>query len=593
MEFKKRGKNCHKTKGTAPLRLHPVQSRDDDICLVSISAPGDNVQISSTNNGPANAGVASRRLISCIAIAAVLAVAATAAKADDSVTIQEIKELKAQLRALEKRVDKQAKTTQEVVRQQAAYAGPQGPYEPPQPWDKKIHLNGITLTPGGFIAAEGVWRSRATIGDFSPQFGALPAYNNIPAHTNELRGTARQSRVSLLAEGYVNPDTLVSGYGEFDFLGAGVTPNSNESNSYQPRVRHLYATVDWNDIGLHLLAGQTWSLATMNNKGITPRNEDVPLTIDAQYVAGFVWTRQPQVRLTKNFGNEIWFAASAEMPQTPGCTNAVAVAGAVVNCNSAPSGGSGALNTGTTYSFNHVPDVIAKAAWEPTIADRKIHVEAFGMYTDLYDYVTTAAAGVHNDTTGWGAGGGVIVPVMPKLVDLQGSAVIGRGIGRYGTSGLTEVSINPNGSLNPIPEIMFLGGAVVHATPQLDIYAYGGMERILNADFTGVANTGLYNPATANNSGCFTPGSANCTAPTEATLEGTIGFWDKVYEGAFGSLRFGLQYVYAEKQIFQGNANVASASLGSPWFNDQMVYASMRYYPFDAPPPAPAVVSKY
>ncbi len=60
--------------------------------------------------------------------------------------------------------------------------------------------------------------------------------------------------------------------------------------------------------------------------------------------------------------------------------------------------------------------------------------------------------------------------------------MIGRGIGRYGSGQLADATFNPNGSLDPLPEIMFLGGATIHATPQLDIYAYGGEERILNAD---------------------------------------------------------------------------------------------------------------
>jgi hypothetical protein len=571
------------------------------------------VQISSTNNGPANAGVASRRLISCIALAAVLAVTATAAKADDSVSIQEIKALKARLNMLEKRLDKQAKVTQEVVRQQAAYPGPSGPYEPPMPWDKKFHLNGITLTPGGFLAAEGVYRTRDTGGDFSPAFGSLPLYNAVGAHMGEFRETSRQSRVSMLAEGAINPDTLASGYMELDFLGAGITSNSEESNSYVPRIRHLYATVDWNDLGLHVLGGQTWSLATLNNKGITPRNEDIPLTIDAQYVAGFTWARQAQIRVTKNFGKDIWFAVSAENPQTLGCAAgdiaggapaAVAVpGGTTAQCQQVPGGGSGQLNPQRFYSFNHVPDVIAKAAWEPTIVDRKIHVEAFGIYTDLYDSTFTTATGlndVRHDTTGWGAGGSVIVQAMPKLVDLQGSAMIGRGIGRYGSGQLDTTGINVNGSLAALPEIMFLGGAIVHATPQLDLYAYGGEERILNVDYQGVAFGSTFNPgpgtgfsgASPSNAGCHIIGGA-CAAPTEATWEATAGFWDKVYDGSFGSVRVGLQYVYAERQLFESGATAASRSLGSPWFNDQMVYSSFRYYPFDAPVPPPAVVSKY
>ncbi len=60
---------------------------------------------------------------------------------------------------------------------------------------------------------------------------------------------------------------------------------------------------------------------------------------------------------------------------------------------------------------------------------------------------------------GWGAGGGVIIPVMPKFADLTGTALIGRGIERYGSGQLASATFSPNGSLNPLPEAMFLAGA--------------------------------------------------------------------------------------------------------------------------------------
>ncbi len=550
-----------------------------------------------------------------------LAMAATAAKAEDQVTIKEIHDLKMRLRELEHRMDKQAKVTQKVLRREAVYPPPGAPYTPPMPWDKKFHLNGITLTPGGFLAAEGVWRSRDTGGDFSPAFGSIDEYNSPLAHMNEIRGTARQSRVSLLAEGEINPTTVASAYGEFDFLASGITANSGESNSYSPRVRHLYGALDWNDIGVHLLAGQTWSLVTMSNKGITPRNEVIPLTIDAQYVAGFTWTRQPQVRLVKNFGNTFWLAASAEMPQTTGCpagslsgssapgasVPVTAVNGNGVVCNQLPSGGSGQLDSYNYYSINHVPDVIAKAAWEPTVGDRKIHVEAFGLYTDLYDYVengvtvtsqAVSALSYNNsryDTTGWGAGGGILIPILPKWVDVNGSAMIGRGIGRYGSGQLSGATFNPDGSLDPVPEVMYYGNLTVHATPQLDLYVEGGEERILSADAFSVGSSYYgYSPTNADNSGCFVV-NGTCKGVTEATWEATVGFWDKIYEGNFGSVRVGLQYAYIERELFPGTNSSDSlpAYVGSPWFNEQEVYASFRYYPFDAPPVSPPLVAKY
>jgi len=566
-------------------------------------------------------GRVSRPLMSGVALAALLAMGTMAAKADDTSTAElaaEIHALKAQLKQLESRVNSQQVRIRAVQAQQGPILkGPPVAYAPPEPWDKKFHLNGITITPGGYFAMEGVWRSRDEGADFNEGFGSDPEYNSTLAHMNELRFTARQSRVSMLVQGNYNPDVLISGYGELDFLGAANSANSNESNSYQPRIRNLYSTIDWQDEGWHLLAGQSWSLATLQGQGITPRNEIIPATIDAQYVAGFTWTRQPGVRLTKNFGDDIWLAASAEMPQTTGCpaqlsgVNAagvpayppaaagppVVVNGVGVTCSQESAGG-GLLNQYTTYSINHIPDVIAKAVWEPTIADRRIHIEDFGLYTDEYDEVQSPAGSTvltRFDTTGWGGGGSVVVPVMPKFIDLQGSAMIGRGIGRYGAGQLNDAVVSPNGSLDPLPEIMFLGGVTLHATPQLDLYAYGGEERILSNDWFGGAGTGFgyANPA-ANNSGCDIVGGT-CAGATKDVWELTGGLWDKVYQGAFGSVRVGLQYEYIQRELFPGTGTTKplTAFVGTPTFNENAVYASFRYYPFDPPPAAPPLIAKY
>jgi hypothetical protein len=559
-----------------------------------------------------------RQLLGGAALAALLVTGSVAARADESNAelAAEIHALKAQLSRLEGRVEKQRVVIHQVqVKANTFQANAAAPYEPAGPWDKKFHLNGITMTPGGFFAMEGVYRSRDQGADFNAPFGTTPlAYNNPLSHLNEIRGTARQSRVSMLIQGNYNPDVLISGYGELDFLGAGNTANSNESNSYQPRIRHMYATIDWLGEGFHLLAGQTWSLVTLNGKGITPRNEVVPLTIDAQYVVGFNWTRTPQFRLVKNFGDQFWLAASAEMPQTAGITGcsgttvgasasvgtfAVPGAGTAV-CNQTSIGG-GLLNQVTTYSINHVPDFVVKAAWEPTFFDRSVHIEGFGLYTDLYDGVepltTLAPAGtfVKHDTSGWGAGGSIAVAAIPHWVDLQGTAMIGRGIGRYGSSGLNNATFNPDGSLYALPELSFMGGAVVHATPTLDLYTYGGQERILSSGVSS-SSTGVlfgYSPLSLNNSGCYTIGGT-CTGNTKDVWEVTAGLWDKVYQGAFGSIKVGVQYEYIQRELFPTTAgSVEVPSYSTPRFNENAAYVSFRYYPFDPPPPPPPVIAKY
>jgi hypothetical protein len=55
-------------------------------------------------------------------------------------------------------------------------------------------------------------------------------------------------------------------------------------------------------------------MLTLNKTGITPRTELIPMTIDAQYVPGFTWTRTPQIRAVKSFG-QVHAGVSLESPQ--------------------------------------------------------------------------------------------------------------------------------------------------------------------------------------------------------------------------------------------------------------------------------------
>lgn len=468
--------------------------------------------------------------------------------------------------------------------------------------DKKFHFGSITVTPGGFLAAESVFRSRYQQADISSNYQAIP-FGPL-AGMNEYRFTARQSRVAALIEAPITPTTLASAYGEFDFLGAGVTSNSNESNSYAPRIRHLYGTLDFENYGLHMLAGQTWSLATMNSKGITPRNEVTPPTIEAQYVPGFTWKRQAQIRLTKDFDKRLWLAVSAEEAQTTfasACAagvngTTVSDATGVGNSVTCALAGTGNLTGTNNYSMNHLPDVVGKVAYEAHLADRDVHLEGFGMYRDLFDrvaYTNTFGAAqplaANKDTTGWGVGGGLIVPVLPKRLEFQASGTVGRGIGSYGTAQFGDATFNPDGSLSPLREEMVLAGLTAHVTSAIDLYAFGGLEQV-HRDYyaiTTAAGTSYagYGVPTANNSGCYNSvnfSSASCAGNAQRIWQITGGFWDKLYKGAYGEVRAGVQYSYTERQLFSGTGATAPATAyaGSPRQNEQMVLTSFRYYPF-------------
>ncbi len=493
--------------------------------------------------------------------------------------------------------------------------------------DKKLQFGALTITPGGFIAAESAFRSRTIQADINSDYRATPFGNSALAHANEYRFTARQSRAALLVEGAVTPTFLLAAYGEFDFLSAPVTANPNEANGFSPRVRQLYAQLDANDYGVHVVAGQIFSLATMNSKGITPRNEVTPPSIDGQYIPGFVWARQPGIRLTKDFNQKLWLSIAAEQASTifqtscPAGANAASAFGLAgtlngstintVTCSAQGVGGGfassgnfvGTAGAADDLALTHVPDVIGKVAYEAKLGERDIHLEAFGIYRDFYDRVAstpTGGFGTNNnkDTTGYGIGGGLVVPVIPRRLDFQASALFGRGIGRYGTSQLSDVIVGADGSLKAIREGALLGGFTAHVTPSIDVYAFGGIEKELrtygqNSDgsFYGLGRP-TANTATVQSCNLETNVGGNTTlcntgnGNNKQVFQLTAGFWDKIYKGSFGEVRVGAQYQYNGREVFNNipgvvvNGVAITTNNYQPKAFDQAVLTSLRYYPF-------------
>jgi hypothetical protein len=444
------------------------------------------------------------------------------------------------------------------------------------PKTDKIYYKAVTLTLGGFGALESVFRSKNETADLASTFSGIPLNNVAAGHTSEFRFSARQTRITALAQGDVNPDTHLSFYGELDFLGAAQTANSVETNSYTPRMRVLYNQVDWDHSGLHLLAGQNWSLVTMQAKGITPRNEDIPPTIDAQYIPGFSFTRQPQIRVTKDLGTTSWLAVSLENPQTTSYTSPTAYPANVHLTASAP-GGSG-FDSANTLSLNHIPDAVVKMAYEPTIADRTVHFEVFGLYRSFYERLDDA----NRNVNGGGVGAGLIVPLVPQFLDFQLSGMGGKGIGRYGAAQLTDVTFDAAGNIKPVSEIQALAGLTVHASPKWDIYVFAGEEKesaqaYFLTSSTGVVGAYGYGNPLYSNSGCASEtATGSCVGNTRVVEQGTTGFWYKPFIGKYGRYQIGLQYSYTERKTFNGNGPLNIA----PIANDSMVFASFRYYPF-------------
>jgi hypothetical protein len=501
-----------------------------------------------------------------------------------------IQSLMDQVIALRQRLDEQARSSQQVKSQvnaataEIATAKAQAAVRPaevlsqatPSTGDTdKLHYKSVTLTLGGFLAAESIYRQHDQANDISTSFAAIPYVNNSVGQTQELRFTARQSRFSALVQGSPGTQTHLGFYTEFDLQGAAQTANSNESNSYTPRLRHMYGSVDWDNLGLHLLAGQAWSLVTLNSQGITPRNELVPPTIDGQYIPGFTWTRQPQIRLVEDMPHAISVAVSLENPQTTFFTGVNPLPSTVHVTFNSPAGQG--FDSANTLSLNHVPDVVGKIVYEPTVADRHVHLEAYYLYRSFYERLNFN----NQNSSGGGVGGGLTVQVVPRLLDFQITGLAGKGIGRYGSAQLTDVTFDPAGNIHPIHEIEALAGLTLHATSKWDYYVFFGEEKESAEAFNLSSTTGLtpygYGNPLYQNGGCFSetatiPATA-CIGNTRLIRQGTTGFWFKPYMGSFGRFQYGLQYSYSQRKAFEGLG-------GAPTANQNIVMASMRYYPF-------------
>ncbi len=519
---------------------------------------------------------------------------ASSTKTSQSTQSAEIEALKAQLQALqakvvelEQRTDAQSdinvSTGQavETVQKQVAATDAQVKKS-----SDKLSYKGVSITLGGFLAAESIYRSAQEGADIASNYSAIPYKNVQTQHMSEFRLSARQSRLSALVQGDVSPDTHLAGYVELDFLGGAQTANSNESNSFNPRMRNVYMTSDWDTSGLHLLAGQNWSLLTLNSKGITPRTELTPPQIDAQYIPGFTWARQAQIRLVKDWDKTYWLGISLENPQTTFYASPNQANAPVQQTAYNIAGGSG-FDSANTLSLNHIPDVIVKFAADPGFG----HYEVFGLGRSFYNRYAVNGSYQNHDTYGGGWGLGVILPLIDKTLDWQFSGMDGKGIGRYGSAQLSDVTFSPNGNIAPIKENMMLTGLTWHANSDVDVYLFGGREQASKEDFQaynkGVVQLGYGNPA-YNNSGCDTAGAAaaTCVGNAREVWQGTAGFWWKFYQGKFGKMQFGAQYSYTQKEAFPGQGFINGVSgpvangLSSPKATENMFFTSFRYYPF-------------
>jgi hypothetical protein len=268
-------------------------------------------------------------------------------------------------------------------------------------------------------------------------------------------------------------------------------------------------------------------------------------------------------------------------------------------------GASNSYNTTSNYTANPAPDLIAKIAFDPGFG----HYEIFGLADRFTDRVfpcvefatgsplctggtpTTGAYNASKEGGGFGANARWNFANKHIVLGLHGFG--GSGVGRYGAAQLSDLSINPDGTIHLIKDLQGLTTLEYHGK-KLDVYGYAGAEYAgrtygldpISGKFVGYGapefpNYGCYTETPPNGNGGFTPGTlANCTADTRAVIEGTAGFWYRFYSGPKGRVQFGAQYSYVTRQTWSGASGPPTPVNGAlgPEGLDGMVFTSFRYY---------------
>ncbi len=150
-------------------------------------------------------------------------------------------------------------------------------------------ISGISLKIGGYIQADFMYDTRdmQNRDAFQPSSITVPTYNN--GGTNF---SIRQSRLSFSATGPLKSGKEFDAILEFDLYGPNGTSN--------PRIRHAWISVgEWG-------FGQYWS--NFMDSNIWPN------LVDYWGPNAYVWTRQVQLRFTKQLNDANTIAFSVEQP---------------------------------------------------------------------------------------------------------------------------------------------------------------------------------------------------------------------------------------------------------------------------------------
>ena len=217
------------------------------------------------------------------------------------------------------------------------------------------------------------------------------------------------------------------------------------------------------------------------------------------------------------------------------------------------------------------------------------HYEVKGLSRFFRDRVvpTATTAGYDNTGLGGGVGAGAVIPVVTKKIDFVAQGMYGKGISRYEDAGQYDFVVRATDhNLQPVKSFSALAGFETHPTSKTELDTFFGDEYYYRTTYLDGTTIAGYGAPSATNTGCYYETAAQAPGGVLPACTGNnrnlwnaklIGYYD-VYRGPHGTLRYGAEVDYVERNTWSGNGGLPAGSAGiSPSGNEKIVFTTMRY----------------
>ena len=188
-----------------------------------------------------------------------------------------------------------------------------------QPEGPSLAVGPARLRIGGYVGLHGIYRSTNSGGGVGTNFATIPYADSVQGNVSESRLSAQASRLSIRVDAdYPEGPRFnrLSGYFEADFAGSTPGNVAVTTSGVGFRLRLAFAEVQYGKT-FFLAVGQAFSLMTApkDQLSIWPADVELSQAVDLNYVAGMIWNRSPQLRLTWRPSTRFNWAVSVENPE--------------------------------------------------------------------------------------------------------------------------------------------------------------------------------------------------------------------------------------------------------------------------------------